>query len=98
GAEIDRLRIERFPFRDLRAIQYFEAVALEQLFAPAVFKGHDLAIDTALAESVKVIQVRAHKSTGCVNFSCVRHLVDVKMRNGSGRGRDFVPAMADDPA
>ena len=71
---------------------------VEQLFAPAAFKGHDLAINTALAESIKVIQVRAHKRSGGGNFSRVRQQVDVKMRNRSGRGRDFVPAMADDPA
>src|SRR2546423_15525797 len=79
-------------------MQYFEAIALEQLIAPAVFKGHDLAINMALAESIKVIQVRAHKCSGGGNFSRVRQQVDVKMRNRSGRGGDFVPAVANDPA
>src|SRR5205823_4601421 len=48
--------------------------------------------------SIKVIQVRAHKSSGGGNFSRVRQQVDVKMRHRSGRGGDFVPAMANDPA
>ena len=72
GAEIDRLRIERFPFRDLSAIQYLEPIALEQLFAPPVFKGNDLAVNVAFAETIKVTQVGAHQRTGGGDFSRVR--------------------------
>src|SRR5438046_1455871 len=65
---------------------------------PPIFKSYDLAIDAALAESIKVIQICAHKGASGGNFSRVWQQVDVKMRNRSGRGRDFVPAVADDPA
>src|SRR5207237_3542886 len=98
GAEIDGFRIKSLPFRDLGPVQYFESVTLEELFAPPIFKSHDLAIDAALAESIKVIQVRAHKGAGRGNFSGVRQQVDVKMRNRSGRSWNLVPAVADDPA
>src|SRR5207237_6439845 len=98
GAEIDGFRIKSFPFRDLGPVQYFESVTLEELFAPPIFKSHDLAIDAALAESIKVIQVRAHKGAGGGNFSGVRQQVDVKMRKRSGSSWKLVTALSDVPA
>src|SRR5204862_6534081 len=53
-AEVDGLWIKSLIFRDFGAVQDFEAVALEHLFAMPAFEGTDLSVNTLLAAAIKV--------------------------------------------
>src|SRR3954454_9611051 len=57
GAEVNRLGIVRFVFRDLGPVQHFESVTLEHLFAAAILKGRDLPVNVLLAGPVEVTQI-----------------------------------------
>src|SRR5207302_743110 len=80
------------------AVQNFETVALEHLFAAPAFKRHDLPVNTFFAATIEITQIRAHQRAGRRHFSSVRKKIDVKMWNPPRRGRHFPPTVHQSPS
>src|SRR5438552_12040776 len=96
-AEVDGLWIKSLIFRDFGAVQNFEAVALEHLFAAPAFEGHDLSVNALFAAAIQVTEVRTHQGTRGRHFSRVGKKIDVKMWNPPRRGRHFARAVNQHP-
>src|SRR5438445_7272504 len=96
-AEVDGLWIKSLIFGDFGAIQNFETVALEHLFAAPAFKRHDLPVNTFFAATIEITQIRAHQRARRRHFSSVGKKIDVKMGNAPRRRRHFPPAVRQCP-
>src|SRR5437867_11727454 len=97
-AEVDGLWIKSLIFRDFGAVQNFETVALEHLFAAPAFKRHDLPVNTFFAATIEITQIRAHQRAGRRHFSSVGKEIDVKMGNPPRCGRHFPPTVHQGPS
>src|SRR5262249_36779381 len=85
-------------FRDLSPVQDTEPVTLEHFFPPPALEGDDLSVNIFFATTIEITQIRTHQSTRGGHFSRIGQEVDVEMWDPPRCGRNFAPAIADDPA
>src|SRR5437016_8672696 len=97
-AEINRLWIKSFILGDLGAVQNFEAIALEHFFAAPAFKRHDLPVNTLLAATIEITQIRAHQRARGRHFARVRQKIYMKMGNAPRRRGHFPPTVRQCPS